>query len=380
MMKTFSFVLAAAGIAATLALAFAWALGGIPGLAQRHNLEGVFAPSYDASGTHLYFIHRSTRGWSFGPGWEHFTPPARVRASRDGFSLRRLDLESGRVEVLASWDRSPLVARPITTYRNRIFTPIAARIRVLGDSVHFSVRLQIPTQPTSEQYRLSGTWTASLGASAVWEEGFAEVSGYGETPLNGPWEAMTVAGPESFPSAIVAFDARTEEVRVLVETDAYFRTYPDGVPVDRLHQQARRERIERSEHLRSTHAELIERFLGEGLSEMEAALATNREMQRLGLYPKPTMLVARPLGPDESPTDEWPRFVIEDGEMASGVFYDIEAALADPGVEVEKSLGSYIIHRDYENSAKLNAYIGDGGLQYYATVGGATYLMTIVRP
>jgi hypothetical protein len=379
-MKTFSLFLAAAGIAATLALAFAWAVGGIPDLAQRHNLQGVFAPAYNESATHLYFIHRSTRGWSFGPGWEHFTPPARVRASRDGFSLRRLDLESGRVEVLASWDRSPLVARPISTYRNRIFTPIAARIRVLGDSVEFSVRMSIPTRPRSEQYRLSGTWRPGPGSSAEWEEGFAEVSGYGETPLNGRWEAMTVSGPESYPSAIVAFDGGTEDVRVLVETDAFNSTYPDGLPVDVLHQQARREQIERSEHLRRTHAELLERFRGEGLSEMEAALATTREMQRLGLYPKPTMLVAQSLGPDESRTDEWPHYVIEEGEMASGVFHDIEAALADPGVEVEKSMGSYIIHRDYENSAKLNAYLGDGGLRYYVTAGGATYLMTIVRP
>jgi hypothetical protein len=379
-MKTFSLFLAVAGVSATRTLALAWAVGGIPGLAQRHNLQGVFAPAYDESATHLYFIHRSTRGWSFGPGWEHFTPPARVRASRDGFSLRRLDLESGRVEVLASWDRSPLVARPISTYRNRIFTPIAARIRVLGDSVEFSVRLSIPTQPSSEQYRLSGTWSPGPGTSAEWEEGFAEVSGYGETRLNDRWEAMTVSGPESYPSAIVAFDGGTEEVRVLVETDGFNSTWPEGVPVDVLHQQARREQIERSEHLRNTHAELLERFRREGLSEMEAALATTREMQRLGLYPKPTMLVAQALGPDESTTDEWPHFVIEEGEMASGVFQDIEASLADPGVEVEKSMGSYIIHRDYENSAKLNAYLGDGGVRYYVTAGGATYLMTIVRP
>lgn len=379
-MKTFSLVLAIAGITVMLAAALAWALGGIPGLAQRHNLQGVFAPVYDAAGTHVYFIHRNTRGWSFGRGWEHFTPPARARASRDEFSLRRLDLQSGRVEELAGWSRSPLVARPLSTYRNRIFTPIAARIRVLGDSVDFAVRMSIPTQPTSEQYRLSGRWTPGSGTSAEWEEGHAEVSGYGERRLNGRWEVMTVSGPESYPSAIVAFDAETEDVRVLVETDAFDSIYREGIPTERFHQQARREQIERSEHLRDTHAELLERFRGEGLSEMEAALATTREMQRLGLYPKPTMLVAHPVGPDESPADELPSFVIEEGEMASGVFYDIEAALAKPGVEVEKSMGSYIIHRDYENSARLNAYLSDGGLRYYVTVDGATYLMTVVRP
>ena len=379
-MRTYVFVLSMAMLLIVSALVMAYALGGIPGLVQRDRLSGVFAPAYDGEGQNLYFFHRETRGWSVGPGWEHFTPPARVRASRDVFSLRRLDLASGDVEELDSWSPSPLVGRTISTYRNRIFTPIAARIRVEDGVVEYSVRMSVPRQPTSELYRLMGTWSESSGGEGAWEEGHAEESGYGATPLNGRWEAMVVPGPGSYPSAIVAFDEAADEIRVLVETPAFARSHPEGVSSDWLRERSRRADIERIETLRSTREALLERFRREGMTEMEASLATTRELQRLGFYPKPTTIVARRLATDEEPFDSWPTFTVPFGEMQSGVFPDIERALADPGTEIDKSMGSYIIHRDYENSARLNSYLGDGGLVFYVTYEGATYELTVEKP
>lgn len=352
-------------------------LRGIPGLAERHRLEGVFAPAYDEAGEALYFVQRETRGTSLGLGWEHFTPPARARVSHDVFSLRRLALASGRVDVLESWARSPLVERQISTYRRRIFTVPMARIRVVGDTVEYRVRLSVPRQPTSQPYRLAGIWRPGGAERAEWEEGDAGLSGYDGTPLNGRWEAMAVPGPEGYPSAIVAFDASTDEVRVLVETPAYEEQHPDGVSVAWLHERARRADMERVDHLRTTHAELLDRFRREGLTEIEAGLAAIKEMQRLGLYPKPTTLTARALDPGDVLLDTWPHFVIPDGEMRSGVFPDIEKALAAPGTEVDKSMGSYIIHRDYENSAKLNAYLHGEGRTFYVTYDAVTYELTV---
>jgi hypothetical protein len=40
-------------------------------------------------------------------------------------------------------------------------------------------------------------------------------------------------------------------------------------------------------------------------------------------------------------------------------------------------MGSYIIHRDYENSAKLNAYLDGGGRTFYVTYGEVTYEVTV---
>lgn len=89
---------------------------------------------------------------------------------------------------------------------------------------------------------------------------------------------MAVPGPEGYGSAIVAFDASTDEVRVLVETPAYAKQHPGGVSAAWLHQRARRPEIGRRIHLRTTRAELLDRYRAEGLSEMAAALAANREM------------------------------------------------------------------------------------------------------
>jgi len=365
------------------ALALVARVRGIPGIAERHRLEGVFAPAYDEAGEALYFVHRETRGTSIGPGWEHFTPPARARISHDAFSLRRLDLASGRVEVLESWASSPLAERRISTYRGRIFTVTMARIRVVEGSVEYRVRMSVPRQPTSELYRLAGIWRPDAAERAEgikraeWEEGHSELSGYDRTPLSGRWEAIAAPGPESYPSAIVAFDASTDEVRVLVETPAYREQHPDGVPVAWLHEWARRPEIERIDDLRTTYAELLDRFRAEGLTETEAWLAATREMQRLGFYPKPTTLVARALSSGEARLDSWPHFVVPEGEMQSGVFPDIEKALAAPGTEVDKRMGSYIIHRDYENSAKLNAYFDGEGRTFYVTYDEVTYAVTV---
>jgi hypothetical protein len=144
-----------------------------------------------------------------------------------------------------------------------------------------------------------------------------------------------------------------------------------------LHEWARRSEIERIDNLTKTHAALLDRFRREGLSEGEAALAAIEEMRRLGLYPKPTTLTARALAPGEALLDSWPHFLVPEGEMQSGVFHDIEKALAAPGTEVEKSMGSYIIHRDYENSAKLNAYLDGEGRTFYVTYDEVTYEVTV---
>jgi len=376
-MKTMSLVAVIAPLMIASAVGLWIGLGGVPGLAERHRLEGVFAPAYGEAGSLLYFLHRETRGTSIGPGWEHFTPPARVHASHDVFSLRRLDLASGEIDLLESWPRSPVVDRTTSRHRGRVFGIPQTRIRVVGDRVEYRIRLSIPRQPTSELHGLSGVWRPGAAERGEWSEGRVELSGHDRTPLNGRCEAIAVPGPESYPSAIVAFDESTNDVEVLVETPAYEEMHSDGVPTEWLRERARRADIERIEHLRTMRAELLQRFRREGLSEMEAALAANKEMQRLGLYPKPPTLVARAVSAGETPTDEWPHFVIPEGEMRSGVFPDIEKALAAPGSEIDKSMGSYIIHRDYENSAKLNTYLGAGGRTFYVTYDQATYEVTL---
>ena len=104
------------------------------GVMSYERYSGYFAPVWDDAGKAIYFIQRDTSGFIWGMGWAHFSPPASSYITSDVFSLRRLTVESGLVEVLQSWADSPLVARTTKHYRGRIFNTVSARIEPAGNS------------------------------------------------------------------------------------------------------------------------------------------------------------------------------------------------------------------------------------------------------
>jgi hypothetical protein len=117
-----------------------------------------------------------------------------------------------------------------------------------------------------------------------------------------------------------------------------------------------------------------------GMGEMQALLRTGKEMQRLGYYPKSTMIVARRLDRTAAGrVDKAALFSIEKAEMESGIFPDIEKAIASPGEEIDKTY-DYHTHRDYTTSARLNKFIKAGNTRFYIEHLGETYELTIKRP
>jgi len=105
-------------------------------------------------------------------------------------------------------------------------------------------------------------------------------------------------------------------------------------------------------------------------------LDAGREMQRLGLYPKPTTLVAARGGCEGAS----PVFSISDMEFTVGLFPDIEQAIASPGTEVDKSMGDYVTHRDYSTSREINDYLKSGHTSFVVRARGACWRLTIQRP
>jgi hypothetical protein len=97
----------------------------------------------------------------------------------------------------------------------------------------------------------------------------------------------------------------------------------------------------------------VEEARARGLSEGDAALDAIRGMQRRGLYPKPSTLVATRA---TEATPGVPVFTISDEEFRVGLLSDIREALDHPGEEVEKD-GRYITHRDFDTSRRLNEYL-----------------------
>ena len=74
------------------------------------------------------------------------------------------------------------------------------------------------------------------------------------------------------------------------------------------------------------------------------------------------------------------RFQISTEEFRVGLFQDIERAIAAPDTEVNKSMGSYITHRDYTTSRQINEFIDAGNSTFYVETRGKCWRLMIQRP
>lgn len=367
-----------AGLAAAAVLAIAagaWLLGLVTWEAH----TGYLGPAFSRDGKHVYAVRRETGGLTWGMGWEHFTAPAHAYPFFDRFSLIRIEVETGRDEVLESWRSSPVTRRIIREYRGRIFNFASATVRVEhSGAVHYQVGMAIPVVPTSEVHSIAGIWTPAGGRTerGEWVRGGHPGMGPSEPVLSGQIEALVVAGPESYPSAIVLLDHRTMTTHVLAKCGAYPVRYPDGPNVDDLLALSRKKDIDRIAELERVRRDHVDRYRAQGLSEIEALLKSSRDLEDLGYFPRSPRIVATRIAAGTASI--LPLFDIAEAEMASGVFPDIEKAIAAPGEEIDQS-GSYIIHRDFANSAKLNAHFAGGGGDFLVRFRGETWRIEL-RP
>src|SRR5215208_4991049 len=88
---------------------------------QTQSEEGFLAPIFSPDGRSVFVVVRASRATVLGLGFDNLTPPAHIWIHTDRFTLRRSDLETGRVEVFERWPASPLERTHIREYRGRIF-------------------------------------------------------------------------------------------------------------------------------------------------------------------------------------------------------------------------------------------------------------------
>jgi hypothetical protein len=118
-----------------------------------------------------------------------------------------------------------------------------------------------------------------------------------------------------------------------------------------------------------------------GIGENETYFRISKDMQRLGYYPKTPTIVARRLSREEAAKiDKDALFSIARDEMRSGIFPDIEKAVAKPGEEIDHDDDVYYIHRDYTTTVRLNAFLKTGKTRFYVRYLGETYELTIKKP
>ena len=356
-------------------------------LSQTLREEGCYSPVYSPDGSEVFFIARETSGLVLGFGFECFSPPAHVFVWKDRFTLLRLRVEDGSVEIAETWPGSPLERQWLRTYRGRLFTVPSTRLQWDDQSrLQYRVRLRTPRQPTADHFFLSGEWRSTGEESPdsnTWQQGWTETSGDNESPLSGEWEVMPARGEQAYPCALVAHNAATSESKVLLATPTCDRVYPAGIHFSDVAQFSRRKQIERIRLLKSTRDELTHQALAEGLTEYEASLKVIDQMQELGFYARPPQLVAQVLRRQQARALEQqgalqPLFSITEMEFRVGLFQDIERAVKAPGTEVERS-GRYAIHRDYSNSQKLNRFFESGVMLFYVETQGRTYSLRVTK-
>ena len=357
-------------------------------LAQVQSHEGYFAPVYSPDGSEVYFIARRSMGLVAGLGIESFTAPAYVFVWHDRFSLRKLDPDTGRVEILKSWPASPVEGQYMRTYRGRAFSTASTQLRWVDEkNLEYRIGMRVPTQPASERYFVSRIWnnvTNEMVEKDQWNQDWLAISGGSEPTLSGDWEVIAAKGEEAFPCAIVALHSSATEVRVLLKDGACDRVYPNVISPTDVEQYSRRDDIERIQDFTDAYERLEAEALSAGMTPHEASSYVTRGMRELGHYDTPPQLIARLLSEQElaalgAEQKLEPLFTIIEMQFTVGLFRDIEQAIRNPGQEVDKA-GKYIIHNDYTTSQELNAALGNGVEQFYVEYSGRTYEMEIVKP
>lgn len=364
------------------------ALGGVglvvmAGLAVAcHEHErGYLAPQFTPDGRGVVAVVRDARALVVGLGYQGFTPPARSLILRDRVSIVTIDLERRDLAVDVTLPPSPFEGTWLQVYRPGLFGSVHAHLRWAGPGeggrLEYEVGVTRHTQPRSETFVARRRWDAGAGRfaeSAPWERGHTGMGGDERSQLHGNREVVAVRAGTAMPCAIVIVTTGEAKAHPIAETAACRSAHPDGYPVTALADQLRRPDIERVARLEATRRQLLDEARARGLSEGDAALDAIRGMQRLGLYPKPSTLVATRAA-EAAPGV--PVFTISDEEFRVGLLSDIREALDHPGEEVEKD-GSYITHRDFDTSRRLNEYLADRrDTEFFVKAGGALWRIVV---
>ncbi len=347
-----------------------------------HAESGYFSPQFTPDGAAVVVVRREVRALVFGLGYEMFTPPARVWVQHDRFSILRIAIADGRTDVLQTFPASPLQGRWSSAYRPSLTGSATAHLR-WADPTHLEYELAVTRhdEPASVTYIARRRWSADtrrLTETPSWQQGYAGMAGDEPTQLHGTQEVVAIRAGTSMPCAVLLVTSDRRLADALIDTQPCRDAHRNGYEVAFLSDDLRRPAIERTALIEQTHDALVREGLARGLSDGDARLAAIRGMERRGLYPRPTVLVAQPA---DRATAGLPVFTITDQEFEVGLFNDIRDALDRPGEQVEKSISAYIIHRDYDTSRQINACLA-GGLDaaFYVKARRRLWRIQVDRP
>lgn len=363
-------VIAVLAIVAGLLLAGFWQFVTLSG-------HGYFAPVFAVDGLRIYVVERTTQGFVWGLGIEHFTSPAHAWIVSDRIRLLRVDSGGAVVEELARWPSTPLVGRVLENYRGRMFGTLSATLD-LGANGDLHYRLDLPVQriPGPEHHRVAGTWSpgqAAAGATpSAWQRADHSVGGASQPLLHGNREVFALRAIESYPTGVAILDHDTGATTVVLKSARYADRYPNGLSATDLLEYSQRPQRDRLAQIETVTRERLAEYRARGMSDIEARLETQFDLEDRGLVPRGRRISARLI---DRPAAT--HFAIDPMEFTVGLFADIERAITQPARRVGKDPGKYIRHDHYRHSEPINRYLDAGGREFSVPYHGRLYLVEI---
>lgn len=331
------------------------------GLIRYEHQRGFFAPAWGPEGR-VYFIERETLGL-------HFDMPFADILSADSSSahwswvwddqirIRELNPATGEVRTLRTWQDTPVAGHFVRAPADYVFGLLMATLNTSG-GLSFTVNVRVPEKPPYGSFDLQQQQMLFTGRS--------------DNIIRQMHELMAVPGQAFYPAAIIT-TVNNQDYEVLLQNDKFKALYPDGIPATLLAELSRRASVKTQEQLLAKRAALIERYQRQGLNLTEATARANNALAADGYQVvEPRLLASR----IENPAPDERVFSISAANLLNGYFSDIAAAIASPGIPVQKSAESYT--ESLTTGRELNQWLAEEHVSWVVASDGKYYRLLLL--
>ncbi len=308
----------------------------------------ILPPAFSADGKEVFFIERNASGFFFGKRdiglLPDFSGGARIEVTScilgDRVSIRRLHIDSGRIETIRSW--------PGPLDRHWIRSNLAAPFGRLAGG--FDSRWGRPGYVVAVDYPLA----ASYGREGLWDRRSGKITDYGQWRRDGGEGSSADARLATFRDsrvtlwhdcAFALYDGRTQTSRLLFRTRGCDTRQAVKYALDAGRRAAAKAgTAEEKPELGAIREGMIRQARARGLDEYDAKWSARQQLYDQGYFGRPEGWRTEILSPEETASvrlaqqtefDLGPYIVVSDAELSS--FPDVEEAIRNPGKRVDRA-------------------------------------------
>jgi hypothetical protein len=236
------------------------------------SIKGFFSPVFSSDGKVIFFIQRETSGIErfieSGGGWFGGSSKSKVFTIKDNFYLKKIDIETKKIEIFQKFPSSPLVYKVSKRRGSYGFGHASSGLSVgEKNKLQYSMGVDgfcISKIIYKDEVSEKNTWYEKLSCPRINKE----------SSIYNQYEVITLKGRSGYPCAIVKIDHNNKNVEILIKSKEFNPRYPNGIDYDSIQKKSNKKRIERSIKVRTTREGLEEKFKSQGLTYQEILLRT----------------------------------------------------------------------------------------------------------